>query len=132
MSTRKAGQPQPARHQKDPHQTNPSVADKASVAEKWLALLPAPPKPFSEQDEVAVERWMRDVVEVGGIEGLTWAYRPENFPFKAMRPKVNHVYGSLIRATEYETKMKAEQAARALAAKQVDEQRALMKSKGWA
>ena len=85
-----------------------------SLDERMMDLLPPPPRPFSEQSDDDIEFYLRRVADVGGIEGLTWFYRPENFnpvfgPAKRMR--LQHVYGGLLRKIDEEAKRKLEREA---------------------
>lgn len=111
----------------------PTPASRLTEAESWLDKLPAPPKPLYGQDEISIAAWLRDVAEAGGIEGLQWAYAPENFPFgPIMRGRVQHIFGIIFRELEDRTKHQAERAAIERRAKDAAAARDLRRNKGWA
>ena len=98
----------------------------------WLAVLPAPPQPLHSADEDDCLVWLRAVAAVGGMPALQFAWDPAHWPFGPfLRGRCGHVYGTVCREIEAESKRKAEEIAREMAEKQRDEMRELFRAKGW-
>src|SRR5262245_11590611 len=120
-----------------------SVPTDAEIDAMWLTVLPAPPKPLSEQTEEDIRDWMWRCVAAAdsacvegrtqnGIAALEWIYKPTNWPFgPTQRSRCQHIYGGLHRRLleEAQWKRDTEGAERAkAAAKQAHD---LRRERGW-
>lgn len=94
------------------------VTAKKGSDEYWLQTLPRPPRPIGEATDSIAAHWMRQVYEAGGMEGLTWAWQPDHWPYgPTTRGRMFHIYGELQREDE----ARAKAAARAAAQQQQDQ-----------
>jgi len=112
--------------------TRPAPAPQTE-AERMMALLPRPPRPLAEQSEHSVCMWLRAVVEVGGWDGLQFAYRPENFPYgPAMRGRIQHIVGTMQREFDRAQQFKAEQIGREQMKSSENRAHEAKRARGWA
>lgn len=112
---RKAQQPQPVE----------------TAGERWMQVLPRPD--LARRDDDSVFMWMHRCLEAGGVEGLTWAWQPQNFPFGPdVRGRNFHTYGQLTREAEAKAKQQADEHARELAERNRNDAYEAKKKAGWA
>src|SRR5262245_52330823 len=93
---------------KDP----PAPDSVQAEAEKWMDILPAPPRPFGDQSDMSIEDWLWGVSK-HGPEAIEWAWRPSNWPFgPAARGRLQHIYGTICRRLDEDAKFNRERQAR--------------------
>lgn len=113
--------------------TPASAPPQESETDRWLRVLPRPPR--GEADDATVALWLRRVYEAGGIEGLRWAWRPQNWPLGPIwRSRVFHVFSDLEREDDERKRRAAAQPGRAhaLAAAAETARREARAKAGWA
>jgi hypothetical protein len=96
----------------------------------WLAILPKPP--LRDADPDTAEIWMRNVLKAGGVDGLEWAFKPENWPLPRLRSGLFHVYIRLRQEADEEAKTAARAAAAAVQARIRSDARSRRRAAGWA
>ena len=111
----------------------PTADQKLAEAQRWMDLLPPPPRPLGDQDEISIGAWLREVGEVGGLAGLNWAYRAENWPFgPVMRGRCQHLHGMIFRELEDRGRYQVEMEAAKRRNQDDAAAHELRRSKGWA
>jgi hypothetical protein len=99
--------------------------------EKWLRVLPKPPHGNGLDDDGATF-WLRRCYEAGGIDGLRWAWRAENWPLGPhVRQRLFHVIEQIAREDEAKRKHAAEQHARERQSEIKDARTELFRAAGW-
>lgn len=101
----------PRKQRSAPLPVPPVSPEKGSDAH-WYAVLPKPPRPMLGVTDELVARWMRDVFEAGGIEGLMWAWEPSHFAYPQHRGRMFHIITQLQAEAEARAKRLVQGAAR--------------------
>jgi hypothetical protein len=101
----------PRKQRSEPLPVRPLSPEKGTD-EYWLATLPKPPRPPLGNNDETIAQWMRDVLDVGGVDGLRWAFTPGNWPFGNTRPRFLHVYQRMLEEADEQAKAKRLEVAR--------------------